>query len=99
RWNIQALTDCSLHSIQGKSYLDLRNTIPEWHEIEKLFIAKCFTILEDRVFSFLSQTAEERYLSLYNNHREIFYELTKQYLVSIIGMTPETFSRLRKKIS
>src|SRR5690606_37362659 len=46
RWNIQALTDCSLHSIQGKSYLDLRNTIPEWHEIEKLFIAKCFTILE-----------------------------------------------------
>lgn len=97
RWNIQALVDCELYTISGEDYARLAGEVPKWHELEKLFIAKCFTTLEDRIFSFLSMSAEERFAMLFDKHRELFLEVPQQYLASMIGMTPETFSRLRRK--
>ncbi|PBQ33078.1 cyclic nucleotide-binding protein [Sphingobacteriaceae bacterium] len=97
RWNIQALSDCELYTIDKKNYDEIGNLIPRWHEVEKLFIAKCFSMLEDRIFSHLSMSAEERYLLFYEKNKELFNQVPLQYLASMLGMTPETFSRLRKK--
>lgn len=97
RWNIQALTDCDLYTIDKEDYNDLGNVIPEWHQLEKLFIAKCFIILEERVNSHLFMTAEERYNQLLSKQPELFNLVPLQYLASMLGMTPETLSRLRKK--
>ncbi|OSZ78455.1 cyclic nucleotide-binding protein [Chitinophagaceae bacterium IBVUCB1] len=97
RWNIQALTDCELYTIDKDQYEKLGLQIPEWHKLEKLFIAKCFIILEERVNSFLFMTAEERYNQLLSINPELFNQVPLQYLASMLGMTPETLSRLRKK--
>lgn len=97
RWNIQALSDCQLHIIDKKEYQKLGSIIPQWAELEKLFIAKCFTVLEDRILTHLSMTAEERYLQLFQFNKELFNQIPLQYLASMLGMTPETLSRLRKK--
>lgn len=97
RWNIQALTDCELFTIEKKDYLQIGNIISRWAELEKLFIAKCFIVLEERVLSHLSMKAEERYQALYNFNKELFNQVPLQYLASMLGMTPETLSRLRKK--
>lgn len=97
RWNIQALTDCELYIIDKKDYQKIGQVVPSWTELEKLFIAKCFTVLEDRIISHLSMTAEERYNQLFNFNKELFNQVPLQYLASMLGMTPETFSRIRKK--
>ncbi len=97
RWNLQALTDCELYTIEKRDYDALGNTIPEWHRLEKLFIAKCFIILEERVNSHLFMTAEERYNKLFELQPDLFNQVPLQYLASMLGMTPETLSRLRKK--
>ena len=97
RWNIQALTDCELYVIDKNEYQKIGQILPSWTELEKLFIAKCFTVLEDRIVSQISMTAEERYNQLYNFNRELFNQVPLQYLASMLGMTPETLSRLRKK--
>lgn len=97
RWNIQALTDCELYVIDNKDYQQIGQVIPRWTTLEKLFIAKCFTVLEDRILTHLSMTAEERYLQLFNFNPELFNIVPLQYLASMLGMTPETLSRLRKK--
>ncbi|WP_229239031.1 hypothetical protein [Emticicia sp. C21] len=62
-----------------------------------MFIAKCFTMLEDRIFSHLSMTAEERYNFFFQNNKELFNQVPLQYIASMLGMTPETFSRIRRK--
>ncbi len=97
RWNIQALTNTELYTIGKKDYNNLGKLIPQWHELEKLFLARCFTILEDRIFSHLSMTAEERYYFFFENYKELFNQVPLQYIASMLGMTPETFSRIRKK--
>lgn len=97
RWTIQALTDVELYTIKKDDYNQIGGKIPKWHLLEKLFIAKCFTILEDRIFSHLSMTAEERYHFFFQQNKELFNQVPLQYIASMLGMTPETFSRIRRK--
>jgi len=97
RWNIQALTDTTLFTIDHEAYLNIGKLVPKWHELEKLFIGKCFVTLENRVFDHLSLSAEERYNRFFEQNRELFNQVPLQYLASMLGMTPETFSRIRRK--
>ncbi len=97
RWNIQALTDCELYTIDKENYSLLKNLVPNWTAMEKQFIASCFVQLEDRVFGHLSLTAEERYDQLFKSTPELFNQVPLQYIASMLGMSPETFSRIRKK--
>lgn len=97
RWSIQALTDSEVYVINRENYREIRISLPQWDQFEKLLIVKCFTTLEDRVFGHLSMSAEERYLHFFENNRELFNQVPLQYIASMLGMTPETFSRIRKK--
>jgi CRP-like cAMP-binding protein len=97
RWNIQALTDCELYLIDFIDYQKIGQAIPKWLELEKMFITKCFSILEERVLQHLSMSAEDRYRQLFQSNKELFNTVPLQYLASMLGMTPETLSRLRKK--
>lgn len=97
RWYIQALTPCELYTIDQKNYKRLNDLVPNWQEMEKQFIAGCFVTLEDRVFSHLSLNAEERYDKLFTYNKDLFNQVPLQYLASMLGMSPETFSRIRSK--
>lgn len=100
KWNIQALIDCELYTIDKENCAHLDNLVPNWSEMEKHFIAGCFVQLEDRVFSHLSLSAEVRYDQPFENNKQLFNHVPLQYLASMLGMSPETFSCIRnKKIS
>lgn len=97
RFNIQALTETHIFTIREKNYQKIGTLVPEWKELEKLFIAKCFVTLENRINDFIALPAEERYKSLIAQKPELFNHAPLQYIASMLGMTPETLSRLRKK--
>ncbi|MFN4364899.1 Crp/Fnr family transcriptional regulator [Chryseobacterium hispalense] len=97
RWTIQAFTETELLTITKTDYLKLCKELPKWNEIEKKVIFKCFVMMENRIFSHLSMTAEERYNQYFENNKELFHQVPLQYIASVLGMTPETFSRIRKK--
>lgn len=98
RFNIQALTDVELFTINYSDYQRIQHEIEDWPQIEKLFLAKCFMTIEDRVFSFISMTAEDRYQFLIEYKPELLQKVPQQFIASMIGMTPETLSRVRRKI-
>jgi CRP-like cAMP-binding protein len=97
RWNIQAISDCTVYSISKSNYDSLHTLVPSWDLLEKQFIAKCFLALEDRIFSFLSSSSKERYLEFCENKKHLFNEVPHHYIASLLGMTPETLSRVRGK--
>lgn len=97
RWTIQAFTETELLTISKADYLKLCHEYPKWLEIEKQFIIKCFSMMEDRVFSHLSMTTEERYNQYFEQNKELFHQVPLQYIASVLGMTPETFSRIRRR--
>lgn len=97
RWNIQALADCEIFVINQENFHKISEDIPNWETLEKLFIAKCFGHLEDRIVNQISLNAEQRYDQLFTFNKELFNQVPLQYLASMIGMTPETFSRIRNQ--
>jgi CRP/FNR family transcriptional regulator, anaerobic regulatory protein len=97
RWNMQALTDCSLLSITKTQYEILGKQISAWNDLDRQFIVKCFTMMEDRIFNHLYMSSEERFQHLMKTQSELFNIVPLHYLASMLGMTPETLSRLRKK--
>jgi len=97
RWNIQALTDVSLYTIQKDNYNKIVETVPRWPEIEKHFLIHCFSMMESRILAHLSMSAEERYAAFYEQNKDLFTQVPVQYIASLLGMTPETFSRVRKR--
>ena len=97
RWNMQALEDCDIWVIGRTDYQQMAKAIPRWVEFERLLLIHCFIYLEERVFSHLYMSAEERFQQLFVQQPELFNQVPLQYLASMLGMTPETLSRMRKK--
>lgn len=97
RWSIEALTDCELYVIDETNYRKLNTEIAIWPELEKRFITKCFAYMEGRIITHLSLSSEERYAAYFEKNKEHFNQIPLQYIASMLGMTPETMSRIRKK--
>ena len=97
RWHIQAISEVELFTISNANYQSIAQIIPDWNQFERLFFAKCFMFLEDRVHSFLSMTAEQRYDFLALHKPALFIQAPQQHIASMLGITPETFSRIRRK--
>jgi len=96
-FSMQALSHCELYTIDKKDYLSLPDRISRWPLLERAFIARCFNVMEMRVFSLLSMTAEERYAYLQEQNPSLFDTVPLKYLASMMGITPESLSRIRKK--
>ena len=99
RENIQALTDCRLYTLDYETNEMLYAKYPKWQELGRKLIAYYHQKLEERVFRLLTQSAEERYRALTEEQPELLQEVPLQYIASILGVTRETLSRIRRKIS
>ena len=95
---IQALVDCELFAISREDlYLmyDSYKNVERWGRLfnEKLLLGKGL-----REVAILSYSAEERYRRLMTQSPQCLQLIPQKYLASYLAMTPETFSRLRKKV-
>ena len=95
--NYQAMTDVELLVISKEDYNKISARVPRWDKLEKMFLAKCFTVLENRVVSHLALNAEERYNQLFAFNPSLFNEVPLNQIASMLRMTAETLSRIRKK--
>lgn len=52
-----------------------------------------------RLDSFLMQTPEERYIDFVKSHPDILDRIPDKYLANVIGITPVSLSRIRKRLA
>lgn len=97
RFSLQAIQETVIHRISYANYQLLTKHVPDWSKKETELIAKCFTIIEERLMQFLTQSAEERYQAFFSHQKELFNEVPQQHIAAMLGMSPETLSRLRAK--
>ena len=95
-WNIQALTDCTLFVINRKKHFELCKQQPKWLEFDNLLLAHSFALLEQSMFSQLHTTAQQRFENLLKEEPALFNNVPLQHIASMLGITPESLSRLRK---
>lgn len=98
-YELEALTDVEMWSM---SYEDLqkvyKNTIIG-NTLGRLSSERLYLIKSKREQSLLNDTAEERYLKLFDERPKLIKEIPLKYIASYIGVTAQALSRIRKRIT
>lgn len=95
-WNIQAVSDCEILVINRDKHFQLCKTQPKWLEFDNLLLAHSFALLEQSMFSQLHTTAQQRFENLLKQEPALFNNVPLQHIASMLGIAPESLSRLRK---
>lgn len=98
RFYMEAIEDTELLVIETHTMEMLFDKYPQWQKFGRKIWEKMSVDLTPRVISLLNETAEERYLTLLQQE-EIIQKIPLHQLSSLIGITPNSLSRLRKDIS
>lgn len=96
-WSMQATTTTELLRI---GYSDLMKMFDLYKSVERwgrIFNAQMLIGIGRRQVEVRSFSAEERFDRLFEQSPHIFQLVSQKHLASYVGMTPETFSRMRKQ--
>ncbi|OEK05837.1 Crp/Fnr family transcriptional regulator [Roseivirga misakiensis] len=97
-WTLESITDTRGLKI---TYSDLMLLLDEHKLMERwmrLFYQKVLVGFGIFTKSILADTAEERYSRLIKQSPHVLQMIPQKHLASYLGMTPETFSRMRKRV-
>ena len=97
-YNIDALEDSELVLISKAAQDEILKQIPEYEVYTRLQITGAYMAMQKRLTSMLSQTLEERYINLTNLYPTLIQRVPQRMIASYMGLTPETLSRVRRKI-
>jgi len=98
-YNIDALEDAELVLITRSSHEELLRTQPKYETYMRLLITSAYIALQRRLTSNISLTAEERYTRFTDIYPDIAQRVPQHMIASYLGLTPETLSRVRKKMA
>lgn len=98
-YQVEAISESVLWSVSYSDLQDIYATTATGNTIGRLTTEGLFITKSKREISFLTQSAEERYLSLIENDAHLLQSIPLKYLASYIGITPQALSRIRKRIS
>lgn len=98
-YQIEALTEVKAYRMSKKDLNSLFDNISEGNSIGRKMAEQFFIGKQKRELSLLTQTAEERYYSLFKHQPKLIKEIPLKYVASYIGITPQALSRIRARIN
>ena len=98
-YNIDAIEDSELVLITKSASDELRKLSPKYQEFIFQATSQAYIQLQRRMSTVISLTVEERYKELTETHPDIIQRVPQHMIASYMGLTPETLSRVRKRIS
>lgn len=96
---IQALDQTELLVISYSDLQRLYKEVPVWQEISRLLMEKEYLSLWNYAFSLNTETAMEKYHRLLYEQPDVLQKAPVQEIASYLGISRETLSRIRKKMT
>ncbi|QKX03897.1 Crp/Fnr family transcriptional regulator [Aquimarina sp. TRL1] len=98
RENYQVLEDTVLVHFEKENIEKLLQYSSKFELISRLATEDELITYQKIVASFVTQSPEQRYRDLLNKNGVIFHKVPQQYIASFLGVSPETLSRIKKRV-
>lgn len=96
--NYQAVEESEIY-VFTKSHIEkLLCDIPKMEVLARIATENELITCQKVIASFVTKSAEERYIDLLNSQGELFQRVPQQYIASFLGVSPETLSRIKKRV-
>ena len=97
-YNIEAIEDSELLLISRSSLDELYERVPKFERYFRLLSQANMVATHRRLTASLSDSADEKYIRLLSAYPNIVARVPQHMIASYLGITPETLSRVRKRI-
>lgn len=97
--SLQAIEPTRLAVISHEMAHDLLNRFPKFEFLARIMMEEELIVYQDIIATFVTLNPEERYINLLQNHPHLLQRVPQYYLATYLGVTPETLSRIRKRIA
>jgi len=98
-YNIDALENTELMLISKSAHEELLKTFPKYETWIRIQITDAYIAMQRRLSSIISLSLEERYAYFTSLYPDIIQRVPQHMIASYMGLTPETLSRVRKKMT
>jgi CRP-like cAMP-binding protein len=95
---IEAVMDSELLYMDRKDFYHLVETLPIWGKFYRHQLEYAYVINTNRLMSFITNDATERYLLLLKENPEIIKRLPNRLVANYLNITQEGLSRLKSKL-
>lgn len=99
RVGVAAVTDCVVSTWPFKLLTSLFDANVEWQKLGRKLAEWLYVRKEDREIAFLTLTAEQRYAAMAAEFPDRIADVPQRQLASYLGLTPESLSRLKKRMA
>ena len=96
---IDALEDSDLLLIDTPSHETIVQKVPGYADAFRRGLQKHAAARDERIVSNLSASAQERYVAFMQTYPSIATRVPQRMLASYLGVSPETVSRIRRKLA
>jgi len=96
--NYQAIEDTVLLHFEKSMFDELFQISPKFEIIGRIATENELITYQKMLATFITKSPEDRYLELINTQPELFQKVPQQYIASFIGVSPETLSRIKKRV-
>lgn len=96
---IEAIEDVELVLISKNAHEELLKKMPKYETYFRSQITNAYIALQKRLSSTMGLPLEERYKMFLTNYPQIAQRVPQHMIASYLGLTPETLSRVRRKIN
>lgn len=95
---VEALTELKLFRMSYNDMQTLYNESPMAERVGRRMVELLYVQREMKELQMHTRTAEDYYNELTRNRKELIQQIPQKYIASYLGITPESLSRIRKKI-
>jgi CRP-like cAMP-binding protein len=95
---IETVEDSELLSIDYKNKSLLFEKVPAFERMFRLLVQRSLSVLQQRFYASVSQTAEERYLHFLEKYPLIAQRVPQHQIARYIGVSPEFLSKVRSTL-
>ena len=96
---LQAVQPVRIWKLEKKRWIELYRQQEPLRELWARMIERNVVGFENRVYQQLASDAEQRYLYFLKNYPAFIEKVPQKYIASMIGIQPESLSRLRAKLA